>query len=241
MAENLNFGNENLFTYFQDDWVLTNASISDNILTIQPGGNAYVYLTNGINEEFMYFKLRVTYKCASITDSNNYQTSPTIYMKEAYKNNENVLYRGKTRAFCFNYITQLDPNIYQTDETIFQSLNRPLYSLFFKIDNTTESVLYLQFLELFKSIDISDSQVHKIVETLNSMGNAESIIVNHNDDADYTLNGLEFTLNSGYVWKVKPTFYNGQLIAINTNDGRSISVTHLIRDTDLGGNENENE
>lgn len=230
MADTLNFGKNNLFTYFQDNWVLTNATITDNILVIQPNGKAEVNLVNGIDEDFKYFKLIITFYSAGITEVNNYQTSPTIMIKEAYKDSDNKLYRGKTRALCFNNFVTVEEN-YKQDETIYESLNKRLFSLYFNIINDTNDILYIKNIQLYKSIDISESQTKSIVETLNSKGQAQSINVNHNEDN--TLNGLEFQLSSGYLYKVKPYFYDGQIISVGTNYGMDISVNHFIKDTDL--------
>lgn len=230
MLETLNFQKQGLITYFQDPWVLKNASIADNILTILSGGTAEVYITDGINEDFKYLKCSITFKSNSITDSNNYQTNPTLYIKEVYKNTDNKAYRGKTRALCFNNFTKLEENYYK-DETILETLNKPLYSFYIKIANNTKNTLYIKELQFYKSLDISESQTKSIVETLNSKGQAQSINVNHNEDN--TLNGLEFQLSSGYLYKVKPYFYDGQLISVGTNYGMDISVNHFIKDTDL--------
>ena len=230
MIENLNFQKQGLVNYFQDDWVLYSSVITDNILTVNTNGYASVYITNNINSDFKYLKCIVKFKSEGITDTNNYQTNPSIYIKEVYKNSENTAYRGKTRVLCFNNYTKIEDG-YTQDETIIETLNKPLYSFYIKIDNSTPYPLIIKEIQFYKSIDISESQTEEIIQSINKKGQAQSINVNHNSDG--SLNGLEFEIAGGYLWKVKPQFYNSQLIVINTNDGQAISVNHFVRDTDL--------
>ena len=237
MAEILNFENENFLGYLDNRWVLSNCILtSDGFLQINPKGTAILELTNEVQAQFAYMLFRVEFSGDSISPENNYKSNPTIYLREVYKDiRTNVINKTIVRALGFNTFQTSEKGY--IDSTTFKTGNAPMSVFQIKITNETNSPLYIYKIEAYKSIDIAESQVTKITQSLIKEGAAQLFKVYHNDDAEYSLNGLGvFIQNSTYELKFKPTYYDGQMIAIETNYGQVVSVQHLVGEIDLGEN-----
>ena len=235
MAEILNFENENFLGYLDNRWVLSNCVLtSDNVLQINPKGTSTLELTNELQSQFAYMLIKVEFSGDSISPENNYKSNPTIYLREVYKDiRENTINRTVVRALGFNTFVSSEKGY--IDSTTFKTGNAPMSVFQIKITNETDSTLYIYKIEAYKSIDIAESQVTKITQSLIKEGAAQLFNVYHNDDDVFSLNGLGvFIQNSTYELKFRPAYYDGQIIAINTNYGQSVSVNHLVQQIDLG-------
>lgn len=234
MADILNFENENFLGFIDNRWVLTNSVLtSDGLLQINAGGTATLELIDEVQDQFAYMMLKVEFSGDSISPENNYKSNPTIYLREVYKDiRENTINKTIIRALGFNtFVTSEKGYI---DTTTFKTGNAPMSILQLKITNNTTSTLFIHSIAAYKSIDISESQVTKLTQSVTKAGQAQKFKVYHNSDDVYSLNGLGvFTAGNTVELKFMPTFYDGQIIAIETNYGQAVSVEHLVEMIDL--------
>lgn len=232
----IRWSNENFIGSFDNRWVVKNGSISDGFLTLNRGGKATLVLTNEVNVEFKYVMLIVTFYSDSITAKNNYKNKPTIFIKEVYKNNDDSIDRVNVRSLGFNTHNFNEENKRYTDETIFTTLDRKMSKFKIEIRNEIDNVLTIYDLKMFQSVDVSESQVSKIVTPIVNQiakeGSAEQIKVYRNEDG--SINGLGvFIQGSKEEIKFRPAYFNGQLIAIDTNYGQTISIQNIMEAIDL--------
>jgi len=229
----LNFNSTSFLGYLDSRWVLTNAVIDSNgRLVISSGGNAVLTLTAEVNAECKYIKTFVEYSCTGVSSENNYKSDPTILIKEVYKNSSNVIDKVYVRALGLNTF-ETTTNGY-SDTTLYATYNKAMSSMVITITNNTGSDLTIYSIAMYKSIDISESQVSTLVQSVNKSGSAESFKVYHNSDTANSLQGIGvFIQNSTTEIKYKPSYYAGQLVAILTNTGQTISVQHLIEEMNL--------
>ena len=190
--EAIRWSNENFIGSFDNRWNVKNGSISDGVLTLNRGGKATLILTNEVNVEFKYIRLIVSFYSVGITAKNNYQNKPTIFIKEVYKNNDDSIDRVKIRSLGFNTNNFDEENNRYTDETIYTTLDRKMAKFKIEIRNEIDNVLSIYDLKMFQSIDISESQVSRIVTPIVNQiakeGSAEQIKVYRNEDG--SINGL---------------------------------------------------
>lgn len=234
MADVLNFESNNFIGYIDSRWVLENCVLtSDGLLQINAGGVATLELVDEVQGQFAYMKVVVEFSGDSISPENNYKSNPTLYLREVYKDlNTNAINKTIVRALGFN--TFVTTSNGYSDTTVFKTYNAPMSVLQIKIENNTSDVFYIHKIEAYKSVDIPESQVSDLVHSITKQGSAQLFKVYHNDDAEKSLNGLGvFIVNSTYELKFKPSYYDGQLIAIATNAGQTISVQHLLQEIDL--------
>lgn len=233
MAEILNFDTENFIGYLDSRWVLNNALMDSNgYLVIQAGGTAQLELIEEVNEDFKYVKVRVEYSSDGVNAENNYKSNPTVFIKEAYKDSNNSIDTVVFRALGFNTFETTAKGY--LDTTIYQTLNKPMSKLLLTITNNTNYPLTIYSLSMYKSIDISQSQTSKYVQRLNKSGSMVGGKVYHNEDEVKSLNGLGVFVQGGMTeLKFRPTYYQGQLIAIETNYGQVVSFQHLVEQINL--------
>ena len=234
MADILNFENESFLGYIDNRWVLSNSVLtSDGLLQISPNGTATLELIDEVQDQFAYMMVKVEFSGDSISPENNYKSNPTIYLREVYKDiRENTINKTIVRALGFNTFVTSDKGY--IDTTTFKTGNAPMAVMQLKITNNTNTTIFIHSIAAYKSIDISESQVTKLTQTVTKSGQAQKFKVYHNEDAAYSLNGLGvFTAGNTVELKFKPVFYDGQIIGIETNYGQMVSVEHLVSLIDL--------
>lgn len=217
---------ESFIGEFDGRWQLDNAYIdSSGALVIDGGGKATLELIDEVNVEFKYLRLVVTFSSGGISFENNYRNRPTIFIKEVYKDSDNEIESVKIRSVGFNTIKEIENQVYR-DETIFATLDKRMAKFKIEIRNETTSPLTIHSLQVFQSVDLSETQVSRLVNNVMKLGAAETIKVYRNEDN--TVNGLGvFIQGSLEELKFKPTYFNGSLLAIETNFGQTISVQNV--------------
>lgn len=235
-ANDLRFDTNNILPLLtSSNWELTNATLSDTSIIIQPGGSAKCIPTQTImNKVFMYFKVEIDFNSNIITSISNFKNLPYVFITETYKNENNELYRNRSRALGFNTFNPVSgEDGHYIDTTIFSSLNKKLGYYSFDIRNNTDGNLIINSVGVYSSIDISDDQVGKVIDTVQSASEPDGFMVYTNDTYS-NLRGLAVTLkNSEKQIKYKPVYSQGLLSSIETNFGVSYPVVYVVADIDL--------
>lgn len=216
-------------------WQLTNASIYNNQLIIQPGGSAFIQPTQTIlNMCFQYSKIAVEFQSEGMKPSNNFKSGPKIEIEETYKNSNNDIEQNITRCLGFNVYNPIDKaaNIYR-DETICRMQNKNIAEYTFNIINNSDDVLTIISIGVYSSIDVSDDQIGGVINRINAETDPEAFKVY--TDSTYTdLLGLSVILkNSDKEIKYKPIYSNGLLVKIETNFDIEYPVIYVPEDIDL--------
>lgn len=237
MATDLRFNtSDNLLPLITStNWTLENASISGDTIVIQPGGHAKCIPTQTIlNRVFQYYRVDIDFISEVITSVSNFKNLPYVFITETYKNENNELYKNRSRALGFN---KFNPVSNETDHyintTIFSSLNKKLGYYSFDIINNTTGVLIINSVGVYSSIDISDDQVGGLIDNVMAESEPDGFKVYTNDTYS-NLRGLAVTLkNSEKEIKYKPIYSGGLLSSIETNFGVSYPVVYVVGDIDL--------
>ena len=231
-TDTIRWNTENFIGKFDNRWVVVNGSITNGVLTLNGGGSATLTLVEEVNVEFKYYRLRTVFESEGLSMVNNYRNKPTIFIQEVYKDSNNVPYRTRVRSLGFN-TTFKDSNNRYTDDTVLTTLDRKMFQFKIVIKNELSDPLTIYSFEMFQSQDISDSQVMKIVNTLQKEGEAEHMKIYRNEDG--SINGLGiFIPGSTLEIKFRPAYFEGRIIAIDTNFGQTVGISNIIGQIDLG-------
>lgn len=230
----INFDTTNILGFLDERWSKTDAYIdSQNVLRIEPGGNIELTLEDNINFAFMYSKLVVTFYGEDLDSRNNFKSEPCIFINEVYKDSSsNIISKNITRSVGFNMYKRVseDPPKYY-DETTFKMANMPMHSYIIKIKNTHTKPLLIYNIELFSSIDVSEGQVNKYVTSINKSSTAEKIVIGVSPSDNSTLVSFGVYLqNSTNLLQFYPVYYNGNIIALDTNYGQMVSIDYFTDD-----------
>lgn len=235
-SNDLRFDKTNLLPLLtSSNWILENATLQDTYIVINSGGSAKCIATQTVmNKVFMYFKVVIDFVSSEISSISNFKNIPYAFITETYKNENNELYRNRSRALGFNTFNPVgDEESHYIDTTIFSSLNKKLGYYSFEIKNNTDGILRINSVEVYSSIDISDDQVGVVIDSVQSASEPDGFIVYTNET--YTnLRGLGVTLkNSEKQIKYKPVYSQGLLSSIETNFGVSYPVVYSTSEIDL--------
>jgi len=232
--DNLQFARDSFLGFLDNRWVLVNAEINgQSQLVIQAGGSARLVLTSEVQDECKFMRIDVEFSCTAVSSANNYKSNPTLLIKEVCKDiNDNTINKAIFRAFGFNTFTPTSRGY--SDSSIYQTTNQPMASLSIIITNQTTDQLVIYGIGAYRSIDVSEAYVRKVTQSVSKGDSATSFKVYHNDDEVGSLNGLGWLVQGSTLEiKLQPTYFQGQLIAINTNYGQAISIQHVIEQIDL--------
>lgn len=235
-VETIRWSSQNFVGSFDSRWTLTNATVADNTLSLAVGGKAVLVLTKEVDVEFKYLRVFVKFSSTGITVENNFRNKPTIFLQEAYKDDEGLPYRYMARSLGFNATNYDATEDKYTDATIVTTLDRRMKQFKIVIQNDSPDPLIIYDFACYQSKDLPEEQLAKRVSTVvNSVvkeGSADIIKAYRN--ADGSINGLGvFIQGSSEELKFRPAYFNGELIAINTNFGQTIDIQSIREQIDL--------
>lgn len=231
-----NFSTSNILGYLDSRWILSSgASISNNILALNPGSTAKIDATQTlVTSTFQACKLSVQYQSSVANSSNNFKSGPSIKVLEAYKNDNNEIYKSKHRCFGFNTFNAInkEANVY-LDTTVYETLNKPIGKITLLIENSTTEVLYIQKIELFTSIDVNEEQLSSAVNNVISAGEPGNFITYTSADGSRLVAlGVELT-GTSKVLIFKPLYSDGKMIEVKTNFGQNKLNTYTTDEPDM--------
>jgi hypothetical protein len=225
----------NFFGDFDDRWVLSNASISaDKVLTILAGGSATLELVDEVNVEFKYYRIVNVFSSDVASTINNYRIGPDLIIQEVYKDDSNVPNNTRVRGMGFNTTKKDIVTNRYTDEAPCSTLNRKMFKIRIQIINDSSADLVIYSLKAYQSVDISESQMSNAMVSIQKDQSTDKVTVYWDDDTNTIINGIGVKI-PGTDSEVKYgfSFFNGQLVSIDTNYGQSVSVLGLVGKVNL--------